>query len=197
PFYLLVPFYAPHTPFDYQPDVYRKPYENSTFPCFPNTPMHPWQNKGLRAHHGNDKSKLAYSALITGLDHNIGRILKSLDQRGLRENTLVIFTADQGWNAGHHGVWGKGNGTWPLNMYEESIRVPMIWNHPGKIQPGQTIAPMVSSYDYFPTILDYLGIVAPPDPKRVGRSYVPVLRGQAPQRRQQLFFEYAHARATR
>ena len=56
---------------------------------------------------GKREPKLAYSALITGADHNIGRIVTRLEELGLRENTLVIFTADQGWNAGHHGVGEK------------------------------------------------------------------------------------------
>ncbi len=197
PFYLLVPFFAPHTPYDYQPEVYRKPYENSDFPCFPRTPIHPWQNRGLRSHHGNRASMLAYSALITGVDHNVGRVLKQLEEMGQRENTLVVFTADQGWNAGHHGVWGKGNGTWPFNMYEESIRVPLIWNHPGRIKAGTTPDPMVSSYDYFPTILDYLGIPAPPDPRRAGRSYAAFVRGEKPRWQNRLYFEYAMVRALR
>jgi arylsulfatase A-like enzyme len=50
---------------------------------------------------------------------------------------------------------GKGNATIPFNMYEESIRVPLIWNQPGRIQAGQNISAMVCSYDFFPTILDY------------------------------------------
>lgn len=197
PFYLLVPFYAPHTPFNYQPERYRKPYEGSKFSCFPRDEMHPWQNAGLAKNHRNTESMRAYSALISGVDFNVGRILKRLEEMGQRENTLVIFTADQGWNAGHHGVWGKGNGTVPFNMYEESLRVPMIWNHPGRIQPGQKLDAMISSYDYFPTILDYLDISAPPDARRVGRSYAPFLRGQKPQWRTRLFFEYAYVRAIR
>jgi hypothetical protein len=59
PFYLLVPFYAPHTPFDYQPDMYRQPFLDSKFSCFPDEPMHAWQNSGLANHHGNRNSKLA------------------------------------------------------------------------------------------------------------------------------------------
>ncbi len=197
PFYLLLPFYAPHTPFDYQPEPYRAPYADSKFSCFPRTPMHPWQNRGLANNHNNTKSMQAYSALISGVDHNIGRILKRLEERGQRENTLVIFCADQGWNAGHHGVWGKGNGTVPFNMYEESLRVPMIWNHPGKIKPGLTPDPMVSSYDYFPTILEYLGITAPPDKRRVGRSYAAFLQGKRPQWNNRLYFEYEYVRGIR
>jgi hypothetical protein len=196
PFYLLVPFYAPHTPYDYQPDEYRKEHEGSKFSCFPRTPMNPWQNRSLAGNHNNAKSMLAYSALVSGVDHNVGRILKRLEEMGVRGNTLVIFTADQGWNAGHHGVWGKGNGTVPFNLYEESLRVPLIWNHPGRIRPGQVLDPMVSSYDYFPTILDYLGIATPPGP-RPGRSYAGFLRGANPPWRNRLYFEYEYVRGIR
>lgn len=197
PFFLLVPFYAPHTPFNYQPDEYRKQYLESAFSCFPDTPPHPWMNPGTKSHHRNRESKLAYSALITGADHNVGRIIRKLEEMGVREDTLVIFTADQGWNAGHHGVWGKGNGTVPFNMYEESIRVPLIWNHPRRIHAGRVLPPMVSSYDFFPTILDYLGLSAPPDSKRVGRSYAAFLRGGNPRWQNRLYFEYAYVRAVR
>ena len=172
-FLLYVPFYAPHTPYNYQPEACRKPYNDSNFSCFPDLPPQPWANPGLKRHYGNRDSKHAYSALVIGVDHNVGRILRRLEELGLRDDTLVIFTADQGWNAGHHGVWGKGNGTWPFNMYEQSIGVPLIWNHPGKIRAGRTPNPMVSSCDFFPTILGYLGVDAPEDAKRVGRSYAP------------------------
>jgi arylsulfatase A-like enzyme len=195
PFYLLVPFYAPHTPYDYQPEDYRKHFEGKAFSCFPKLQTHPWHNATQRRL-ADPKSMHAYSALITGADHNIGRVLRHLEQRGLRDNTLVIFTADQGWNAGHHGVWGKGNGTWPFNMYEESIRVPLIWNQPGRIRPA-VIDAMVSSYDYFPSILDYTGVKAPEDPKRVGRSYADFVRGRKPGWRNRLYFEYSMVRAVR
>ena len=197
PFYLHVPFYAPHTPFDFQPEEDRKHYDTAKFACFPDTPKHPNQNPGLGNHHGNNASKTSYMALISGADRNIGRVLRLLESRGWRENTLVVFTADQGWNAGHHGVWGKGNGTWPFNMYEESIRVPMIWNHPAAIKPGQTITSMVSSYDLFPTMLDYTSLTAPPDKRRVGRSYAAFLRGQNPRWEDKLFFEYSYVRGVR
>lgn len=197
PFGLLVPFYAPHTPFDYQPEDDRAPYNDSSFGCFPDLPPHPRQNKGLRNHHGNRASKQAYSALITALDRNIGRILAKLEEKGLRQNTLVIFTADQGWNAGHHGLWGKGNGSVPFNMYEESIRVPLIWNHPGRLPAGRTVDGMVSSYDFFPSLLDFLGFKAPEDKRRPGRSCLPLIRGQRIAWRDRLYFEYAYVRSVR
>ena len=82
-------------------------------------------------------------------------------------------------------------------MYEQSIQVPLIWNHPGRIEAGRTPNPMVSSYDFFPTILDYLDVEALPDPKRAGQSYAPFLRGEQPARRNRLFFEYGYVRAIR
>jgi arylsulfatase A-like enzyme len=197
PFYLQMPFYAPHTPLDFQPEEDRAPYANSEFSCYPDTPKHANQNPSMGSHHGKRASKLGYSALITAADRNIGRVLKLIEERGWRDNTIVVFTADQGWNAGHHGVWGKGNGTWPFNMYEESIRVPLIWNHPAAIKPAQTITAMVSSYDFFPSLLDYLGLDAPLDPRRVGRSYAPFLRGQKPRWDDKLFFEYSYVRGIR
>jgi arylsulfatase A-like enzyme len=197
PFYLLVPFYAPHTPFDYQPEMYRRWYADSQFSCFPQVPMSPRQNPDLAKMFGKREPKLAYSALVAGVDHNIGRVVERLEELGLREDTLVVFTADQGWNAGHHGVWGKGNGTIPYNLYEESLRVPLIWNHPGRIAAGHVADPLVSSYDYFATILEYLGVSTPPDPGRVGRSYVEFLRGRTPRWRDRLYFEYGYMRGLR
>lgn len=197
PFYLSIPYYAPHRPYEYQPEEDRKWYEKSEFPCFPDVPMHPWQIKSHEMHFRDRASKWAYSALVTGVDRSVGRVLAKLDELKLRENTLVIFTADQGWNAGHHGVWGKGNGTWPFNMYEESLRVPMIWNHPGRIRAGMRPNQMVSAYDYFPTLLEYLGLKAEPDARRVGTSYAPILRGQSPKWRDRLYFEYCNVRGVR
>ncbi len=198
PFYLLVPFYAPHTPYDFQPDGYRAHYNNSAFSCYPRGESHPRANRDLRRHQNNPESMQAYSALISGVDANVGRIVKRLEEMGVRDDTLVVFTADQGWNSGQHGFWGKGNGTWPFNMYEESIRVPLIWSHPGRIAAGAVPREMVSSYDYFPTILDYLGIPAPDrDPRRIGRSYAPILRGRHPRWDNRLYFEYSYVRGVR
>lgn len=198
PFWLQVPFYAPHTPYNYQLEAYRHWYNKSDFPCFPNEPMHPWQDGGDAIPHGKREPKHAYSALITGMDHNLGRIVRRLEKLGVRDRTLIIFSADQGWNAGHHGVWGKGNGTIPLNMYEESLRVPLIWNLPGRIRAGQVLDPMVSNYDFFPTILDYLGLPAPQDRvRRPGRSYAAFLRGESPAWRSRLYFEYEYVRGIR
>ena len=82
----------------------------------------------------NVSAKVGYSALISAWIATRAAFCAGWNELKLRDNTLVIFTADHGWNAGHHGVWGRGNGTMPFNLYEESVRVPMIWNHPGRIR---------------------------------------------------------------
>ncbi len=197
PFCLVVPFFAPHSPYDFQPESYRRPYDGSAFSCFPRADPHPQGRGRFRQHFGNTETYTSYSALVTGVDANVGRILDALEAAGVREDTVVVFSADQGFNCGHHGVWGKGNGTIPFNMFEESIRVPLIWNHPGRIAAGTETSAMVSAYDFFPTLLDYLGITAAPDPRRVGRSYAGFLRGESPEWRNEVFFEYGYTRAIR
>jgi arylsulfatase A-like enzyme len=106
------------------------------------------------------ESLKGYFASITAVDMNVGRILEKLKERGIDENTLVIFTNDKGFSCGHHGFWGKGNGTYPINMYDNSIKVPAIFRHPGTIPAGIVTDIMVSQYDFMPTVLHYAGIDA-------------------------------------
>ncbi len=197
PFFLYLPYHAPHSSYAFQPEQYRKPYYDRKFTCFPDLPKHPQRRRSFEKHHGNRDSMIGYAALITAVDHNVGRIVRRLEELGLRDDTLIVFCGDNGWNAGHHGVWGKGNATIPFNMYEGSVRVPLIWNQPGRIREGQVHGEMVSSYDFFPSILEYLGLEAPADRERVGRSYVPLLRGERPSGRDELVFEYCYTRAIR
>lgn len=197
PFCLYVPFYAPHTPYDPTPSAYSEPYRDSAFRDFPDVPMRADQNSSLKKMFHSHEAKLGYSSLITALDANMGRVLRRLEELRLREDTVVIFAADQGWNAGHHGVWGKGNGTVPFNMLEESIRIPLIWNHPGRINAGVE-NPLVSTYDFFPSLLDYLNLSAAGDPRRLGRSYADFFTARRPKTwRTRLLFEYAYVRSVR
>ena len=73
----------------------------------------------------------------------------------------------------------------------------MIWSHPARLRAGQVTTEMVSSYDFFPTILDYVGVAAPADRRRPGRSYVPLLEGKRVAWRDRLFFEYSNVRGVR
>ena len=200
PFFLYWAANAPHRDYDFQPPEDRAPYARSAFPSFPRVPVNPWQNPNtqLAGDHGNEESMISYAALVSGLDRNVGRLLQRLEQLGLRGKTLIVFSSDNGYNTGHHGVWGKGSGTVPFNLYEESIRVPLIWNHRGSIAPGLRLDPLVANYDLFPSLLEYLGISVAPDPQRIGQSYVPFLRGTKPREwRTALYFEYAYMRGIR
>ena len=60
-----------------------------------------------------------------------------VEELGLREDTLIVFAADNGFSCGHHGFWGKGNGTFPRNMYENSVKVPFVASHPGRRRPAR------------------------------------------------------------
>ena len=97
-----------------------------------------------------------YYASVTGMDVNIGRIMDAVRQLNLDQNTLTVFASDHGYNAGHHGLWGKGNAGYPLNVFEMSLRIPVIWHHTGKIEPG-TDELVVQVLDIAPTLLDYAG----------------------------------------
>ncbi len=112
------------------------------------------------------------------MDGNIGRILNFLDENNLRKDTLIIFMSDNGMNMGHHGVFGKGNATFPFNMFEESVKVPCIFSHPGVIPEGKINSMLVSQYDFLPTLLDYSGMKIPEDEFLCGRSFADVLRGK-------------------
>ena len=97
-------------------------------------------------------------------------MLRTLDELALRSSTLVIFMSDNGMNCGHHGIWGKGNGTRPQNMYDTSVKVPCLFAQPGRIAPAVR-DDLLSGYDVFPTLLDYLGIVDATGRRRPGRSF--------------------------
>jgi arylsulfatase A-like enzyme len=139
-----------------------------------------------------------YFAAITGMDRAIGRLLDRLDALGLRENTLVVFLADNGFNLGHHGIIGKGNGTFPLNMTEESVRVPFIISRPGHVPHGLHDG-LWSQYDFRPTLLNYLGLDDPEADVLPGRSFAGVLRGEPDAGREDvvIFDEYGPTRMIR
>ena len=121
-------------------------------------------------------------AAITAMDEGIGRVLEALEKTGLAENTAVFFSGDNGMNLGQHGIWGKGNGTWPMNMYDTSVRVPFIaWG--AGIRRGARVENLYSHVDVLPTLCDALG--APLPGVLPGESFLEELtKGRAPGDRQ-------------
>ena len=104
----------------------------------------------------------------------MGRLLDELEARALRADTLVVYTSDHGLNCGQHGLWGKGNATRPLNMLEESLRVPLLLSWPGQIPAAQTREHFVDHCDLHATLLQLAGLEA--DSAAPGRSFAPLLR---------------------
>ncbi len=197
PFFCFVSYNAPHTPYTGTPERYREIYRDSPLSTFPDEPLNPL-NTGLgRANHRKRDSMVTYYAMITAVDESVGRIVKKLDDLGLRRDTLIVFAGDQGFMCGHHGLWGKGNASWPFNMYEPSILMPLICNHPGRIPPGRTLDAMVSTYDFAPTMLDYLQCPPLSDRTLAGRSYAPLLQGKKPSWRNVVYGEYEYTRMIR
>ncbi|HHM23510.1 MAG TPA: DUF4976 domain-containing protein [Bacteroidetes bacterium] len=124
-----------------------------------------------------------YLACVASLDENIGRILDYLDQTGLAENTMVIYTSDQGFFLGEHGWYDK------RFMYEESLGMPLMIRHPATIPPGQMRHELVLNLDFAPTILDYCGVPIPADLQ--GRSLRPLLEGhRPPDWRKETYYHY-------
>lgn len=126
-----VHYTAPHSPWDASehPKEYLDWYKDCEFKDTPNLPVHPWQVNTCPIGDTEERRKenlRGYYAAISAMDAGVGKILDKVKEKGLEDNTIVIFTSDNGMNMGHHGIWGKGNGTYPPNMYESSIRVPFI-----------------------------------------------------------------------
>lgn len=182
PFYLSVHYTAPHSPWDQSehPKEFWDLYEDCRFEATPDLPLHPWQVASAPCGTGEKRKQLlrGYYSAISAMDAGIGRILDRLEEKGLTENTLVIFSGDNGMNMGHHGIWGKGNGTFPQNMFDTSVKVPFILSWPGHIQEGAVCSALLSHYDILPTLREFLELGGAVRQKLPGKSFADILRGQ-------------------
>ena len=108
-----------------------------------------------------------YLRCIASIDDSVGALLDALEESGLAENTIVVYTSDQGWYLGEHGWYDK---RW---MYEESFRTPLLVRWPGVVEPGRRTELLTQNIDLAPTFLDVVDV---PVPDRMqGESLVPVL----------------------
>jgi arylsulfatase A-like enzyme len=113
-----------------------------------------------------------YLRVVKGIDDSVGRLLDYLDKEGLTENTIVIYTSDQGMFLGEHDYIDK---RW---MFEEALQMPLLIRYPQEIQPGSVVDDMVTNVDFAPTLLDYAGFSAPGQMQ--GRSFRALTVGQPP-----------------
>ncbi|MEZ6047895.1 MAG: sulfatase [Planctomycetaceae bacterium] len=124
-----------------------------------------------------------YLRCIASMDDNIGRVLDYLDASGLAENTIVIYSSDQGFYLGEHGWFDK------RFMYEESYRMPFIVRWPGKTEPGSRHKALVTNLDFAETFLDAAGVDIPREMQ--GESLVPLMSGKTPEGwRESLYYHY-------
>jgi len=128
-----------------------------------------------------------YYGMVKYIDDQLGRILAKLDQLGLADRTLVVFTSDHGDMVGAHGCIGKSI----FSFYDDLVRIPLLMRLPGRIAPGTKVSQPVSQIDLMPTILDYVGL---PVPEGIhGRSLRPLIEGQTTGWRDHAFCQRAGA----
>lgn len=182
PFYEYVAYLAPHDPRT-MPEEYRQMYDPEAIELPPNFRETIETNYPLMVHRDEELAAYPrqpaeirrhiaeYYGMISHLDHEIGRLLDALRDSGAEENTLVVFTGDNGLALGQHGWMGKED------LYDHSIRVPLILAGPGIAEDKRSEA-LVYLFDIFPTLCDLAGI---PIPSSVdGISFAPLLRADAP-----------------
>ncbi|MFW5759950.1 MAG: sulfatase [Cyclobacteriaceae bacterium] len=123
-----------------------------------------------------------YLASIAAVDEGVGKVLDYLDESGLAENTIVVYTSDQGFYLGEHGWFDK------RFIYDESFKTPLLVRWPGVIQPGTVNTQMVQNLDFAQTLLDAAGLEQPADMQ--GVSLVPLFKGETENFREAAYYHY-------
>ncbi|WP_347840810.1 sulfatase [uncultured Draconibacterium sp.] len=123
-----------------------------------------------------------YLATIQSVDDGVGQVLDYLDEEGLAENTIVIYTSDQGFYLGEHGWFDK------RFMYEESFRTPILMRYPNEIKPGTVVDGLVQNLDFAPTFLDYAETAIPEDIQ--GESFRSLAQGKTENWRDAIYYTY-------
>ena len=178
PFYLHVCFHEPHEPID-----------------SPNAMVARYKANGA-----TKKGEALYFANVENMDAAVGKLMTALDELKLADNTLVVFTSDNGPETlnRYRGTWRSHGSPGPLRamklwMYDGGIRVPGIMRFPGRIRPGQEIAAAVASLDLMPTFCELAGVEPPKDRALDGASITPLFAGKPITRKQPLFWHYFNA----
>ena len=181
------------------PNRHQEKYSSTTFSSVPRRDVHPW-NHNYGKWVNNLEIMRKYAAEVSAVDEGVGRIMATLAKHDLDENTLVIFTADQGLSGGHSGFWGMGDHTRPLTAFDWTMHVPLVFWHPGHIPAGQRNDNLVSNVDVLPSLLEYLGLNwIQTNPSHIpGRSFAPSLRGDTqPDWDNTIYYEFENVRAIR
>ena len=129
-----------------------------------------------------DRYMKDYLATIQSVDDGVGELIDYLDETGLSENTIVVYTSDQGFYLGEHGWFDK------RFMYEESFRTPMLMRFPKEIKGGTTVDQLIQNLDFAPTFLDYAGVHIPEDIQ--GESFRNIVNGKTEDWRDAIYYTY-------
>ena len=217
PFYLQLNYDGPYTnpPTNFGParNRYYRDYAGREFKSFPRTAYNenlvqqllskdtnPFLRGKLReglAMHNDPATMANVASQNTLVDDGVGRVLAALREAGLEENTLVIFSSDQGNFYGQHGLWQHTVVTTPSSMYETAMNVPLIIRHPGRIEAGRTSSLLIGQYDIPVTILDYVGMGEVSFDNSPGKSFSPALTGRTGEWNDAVFFEQEETRVIR
>ncbi|MFB6219787.1 MAG: sulfatase-like hydrolase/transferase [Halobacteriaceae archaeon] len=191
PWFGLVGFSAPHIPHT-PPEPFDGQYDPADVAVPPNFAYDPVVDTGTLTENGElledyprtpraiRERRADYYGLVSHLDHQVGRVLDAVPP-AVREDTLVVFTADHGLAVGSHGLLAK------QNLFEHTARVPLVASGPG-VAAGRRADPLCGHYDLFPTLFDLLGLDASATVE--GESYAPVLRGETGAARDAVFGAY-------
>ncbi len=138
---------------------------------------------------GTDLTKWKYNRFIKdylrcvkSVDDGVGEVLDYLDRNNLSENTIVVYTSDQGFYLGEHGWFDK------RFMYEESFRTPILMRYPKEIKPGTVIDKLVQNLDFAPTFIDYAGVAIPSGMQ--GKSFRKIVNGESSEWRDAVYYTY-------
>lgn len=181
PFFVAVGFYRPHTPY-VAPKSYFELYPLDQVPLIKPAEgegeAYPWPALATRRKEEmamtddlRRQALQAYLASISFMDAQVGRVLHGLEQLGLKDRTIIVFTSDHGYHMGEHGLYQK------MSLFEESARVPLIMVVPGLTRPGSVIPAPVGLVDLYPTLAELCGVETPANLQ--GQSLVPMLRNPA------------------
>lgn len=123
-----------------------------------------------------------YLKTIQSVDDGVGQVLDYLEENNLTENTIIIYTSDQGFYLGEHGWFDK------RFMYEESFRTPLLMKYPKEIKPGTVVNKMIQNLDFAPTLLDYAEVDIPEDIQ--GKSFRKLVSGESSEWRDAIYYTY-------
>ena len=191
PFLLAVGYKAVHGPFD-PPERRKNTYEGEQARPVPNLAVKPIYRaeaapRKLRPGESGDvRTNLGYFRCVAAIDDNVGRLLKTLDDLGLAEDTLLVFAGDNGYYLGEHGLGDK------RSAYDESLRIPLLVRYPRLGVKDKRVDEMVLNVDLAPTFIDYAG--AEVKQATHGRSWRPLLEGKPAEWRHAYFYCYFYER---